>query len=291
MHLVLGKLIVLLLLIVTFIQCRQANELKKGFVDVEDKSKIAYITQGSGDTTLLFIHGWCINKEYWENQFRYFKDHYKVVAIDLPGFGASSKTRLQWSFNQYAKDVHEVIKQLDLKNVILIGHSMSGDIILNVDVQFPDSNIGLIGIDNLHSPNGPKDSTYHAGASIYYDLMEKNFDSTVTKFAMQYLFQPTTQDTIVRRVMHDILATPPPIAVEVLRSLDAFSETEKSMEQKLNHTLCLVNSDVTPIQMDSLNKYCAKGIKAYSLHATGHYPMIEKPDEFNIALQQAIWKQ
>ena len=41
------------------------------------------------DTTLLFVHGWCINKEYWKEQSAYFCDNYKVVTLDLPGFGQS----------------------------------------------------------------------------------------------------------------------------------------------------------------------------------------------------------
>jgi pimeloyl-ACP methyl ester carboxylesterase len=37
---------------------------------------------------LLFVHGWCINKSYWESQMKYFRDKYTVVAMDLPGHGA-----------------------------------------------------------------------------------------------------------------------------------------------------------------------------------------------------------
>src|SRR6187200_3178241 len=53
---------------------------------------------GQGDTTLLFVHGWCINKEYWADQSKYFSDKYKVVALDLPGFGNSGKNRTEWTF-------------------------------------------------------------------------------------------------------------------------------------------------------------------------------------------------
>ena len=81
---------------------------------------IAYDECGRRDTTLLFVHGWCINKEYWDSQKNYFCDKYKVVAIDLPGFGRSGKTRTNWTFEQYADDVNSFIKEKKLKNVILI---------------------------------------------------------------------------------------------------------------------------------------------------------------------------
>ncbi|MEP7322390.1 MAG: alpha/beta hydrolase [Saprospiraceae bacterium] len=291
MHSVLNKLFLIILLCFGILHCKQPNETRKGFVEVADKSKIEYQIQGSGDTTLFFIHGWCINKEYWSNQFDYFSKKYTVIAIDLPGSGASSKERSDWDFNQYANDIHEVISQLHLKKVILIGHSMSGDIILKADNLFPESMIGLIGIDNLHSPTGPIDSAEHAQAVAYFDHMEKDFDSTVIKEAKANLFQASTPDSIVQRVMKDILTTNHKLAVDILRALFEISRTEKLMESKLAHTLCLVNSDVNPVQMDSLVKYCAKGVKVYTVHATGHYPMIERPLEFNVALQKAIWKQ
>lgn len=291
MHSVLNKLFFISLLCFGILQCRLSNEPREGFVEVTDKSKIAYKIQGNGDTTLFFIHGWCINKEYWSNQFDYFSKNYTVIAIDLPGSGASSKERSNWDFNQYANDLHELISQLHLKNVILIGHSMSGDIILKADNLFPESMIGVIGIDNLQNPNGPNDSTARAQAATYFDHMEKDFDSTVIKDAKSNLFQASTPDSIVQRVMKDILSTNHKLAVDVLRSLYEISRSEKLMESKLSHTLCLVNSDVNLVQMDSLIKYCATGVKVYTVHATGHYPMIERPMEFNVALQKAIWKQ
>ena len=71
---------------------------------------IAYNQCGKSDTTLLFIHGWCINKEYWNDQSIYFCDRYKVVTLDLPGFGRSGKNRTDWNFEQYADDINEFIK-------------------------------------------------------------------------------------------------------------------------------------------------------------------------------------
>ena len=52
---------------------------------VSNKVRIDYTDTGTGDTTLLFVHGWCINKTYWEKQVAYFGKRYRVVTIDLPG--------------------------------------------------------------------------------------------------------------------------------------------------------------------------------------------------------------
>jgi pimeloyl-ACP methyl ester carboxylesterase len=53
---------------------------------------------------------------------------------------------------KYTDDINEFIKAEKLKNVILIGHSMSGDILLLMDTKYPESVIGIVGIDNLKKP-------------------------------------------------------------------------------------------------------------------------------------------
>src|SRR5882672_2565518 len=86
--------------------------------------RIDYTDSGKGDTVLLFVHGWCINKRYWSDQKAHFKYKYRVVAVDLPGFGQSGKNRKIWTTQAFGSDIDTVMAALNLRNVILIGHSM-----------------------------------------------------------------------------------------------------------------------------------------------------------------------
>src|SRR5689334_13418767 len=107
-----NRLLLFLLIVFTIASCNQPDN--KAPVNVVSKGEtIAYDACGKGDTTLLFLHGWCINKDYWSPQRSAFCSRYKVVAIDLPGFGLSpGKNRSDWSFDNYADDVKAVIDQL-----------------------------------------------------------------------------------------------------------------------------------------------------------------------------------
>jgi pimeloyl-ACP methyl ester carboxylesterase len=58
------------------------------------------------------------------------------------------------------------------------------------------------------------------------------------------------------------------------------------MMQLLTHTLYLVNSDGDTTHIDSLKKYCKASAEVVYVHGTGHYPMIEKPSDFNGALEK-----
>ena len=76
------------------------------------------------------------------------------------------------------------------------------------------------------------------------------------------------------------------IGMKVLRSLLDVSQKERDMMQLLSHPLYLVNSDGDATHIDSLKKYCKASAEVVYVHGTGHYPMIEKPAEFNATLEK-----
>jgi pimeloyl-ACP methyl ester carboxylesterase len=249
---------------------------------------ISYNQCGNGDTTLLFIHGWCINKEYWNDQSSYFCDRYKVVTLDLPGFGRSGKNRTDWNFEQYAEDINEFVKAKKLKNVILIGHSMSGDILLLMDTKYPGSVIGIVGIDNLKRPGVKLSEEESKQVEGFFAMMDSSFSRTAEVYTKENLFLKSADTSIVNRVVNDIKMNDPVIAIKVLRSLFDVSQKERDLMQQLKHTLYLVNSDGDTTHIDSLKKYCKASAEVVYVHGTGHYPMIEKPAEFNAALEKVF---
>lgn len=284
------KILTIGLFAIICFSCRQSSSRAIGNSLERNGVVINFTTCGKADTTLLFIHGWCINKSYWEPQVTFFCDRYRVVTVDLPGFGESGKNRTNWSFDEYAADIKMVIDELKLKNVVLIGHSMSGDIVLKAGNLYPQSLIGLIGVDNLHEPGSPVSDKQQKQIDTFFTMLSANFDSTVSKYMRPSLFQPSTDSSVVNRVMNNIFTCDSAIATNVLGSLTIVSQREKELMQGLSHRLYLLNSDVLPVKSDSLNKYCRKGFELVTVPGTGHYPMIEKPAEFNTALELILQK-
>ena len=280
-------LFVLLTPLVLF-SCNNAVDEKENATTKVNNVTIVYDQCGKADTTLLFIHGWCINKEYWNDQAKYFCDKYKVVTLDLPGFGRSGKNRTEWTFEQYAEDIHQFIKAEKLRNVILIGHSMSGDILLLMDTEYPDDLIGMVGIDNLKKPGVKFTEAENKQIEGFFGMMDSSFSGTVEAYTKGSLFPPSADTMYVNRVIKDFKMNDPVIAINVLRSLFNVFQNEKDMMQQLKHKLYLVNSDMDSTQIDSLQKYCKGSAEVVYVHGTGHYPMIEKPAEFNAALEKVI---
>ena len=247
---------------------------------------IAYIATGQSDTTILFIHGWAINKGYWANQVSYFGEKYRVVTMDLPGFGQSGNNRDRWDTKTYASDVNTVIKTLGLKKVVLVGHSMSGDIALEAAVENPGPIIGLVGIDNFknvgqpQSPGAPKE--YAAAIAE----MKRNFTKIAFQYFNQSLFSKTTSADIKKRILNDVAQTDSAIAIASMEQQD-LSFDEPGKLKQAGKKLYLINSDVIP----TITKYMsAENIpfKVYYTKGTGHYAMIENPKEFNGLLDKII---
>ena len=268
--------------------CHQGEKSNQKITVKRDSVEISYTQCGNADTTLLFIHGWGINKGYWENQVKYFCDRYNVVTMDLPGFGESGKNRDVFSLDDYPEDVRTLIDSLHLKNVILIGHSMSGDIIIQVAAKYPEHIVGVIGIDNLR---GVMDKDFSLEEKKQLDtfmhVLRKEFYNNIIESAAR-LFQPSTDSAIIKRVINDIRHTDSTIAIKTVESIFYFPPKEKEYMQHLGRKLFLVDSDVSPVDTASLAKYCKSGYKVFWVHGSGHYPMLEKPEEFNGQLEKAI---
>jgi pimeloyl-ACP methyl ester carboxylesterase len=253
-------------------------------IRLEDQGvNMDYTDSGLGDTTLLFVHSWGINRTYWADQYSYFSKKYRVVTIDLPGFGNSGKNRSSWSVKDYARDIATVIRGLDLKNVILIGHSMSGAIVVQAALDSPAMVRGIIGIDNFKDFGTAETPEAKEENKKFFAAARSHYTATITPFLNKVLFSASTDSAIRTRVVQDILRSDSVIALACLEQSGISNEKVISLKRPLY----LLNSDYTPTDTASLKKDHVE-FHLLTIHGTGHYPMIEKPGEFNELLDQAI---
>jgi Predicted hydrolases or acyltransferases (alpha/beta hydrolase superfamily) len=108
---------------------------------------IAYTDQGTGDKTIIFIHGLGSYSPAWERNLSELSKKYRCIAIDLPGYGKSSKQPHSGTMTFYASIVNEFAQELNLSNVYLSGHSMGGQISMVTALLFPNIVKGLILVD------------------------------------------------------------------------------------------------------------------------------------------------
>lgn len=281
----------LVLIFITLCSCGNPNatpKVESSNIEKRAEPELHYTLVGNGGVALVFVHGWCINGEYWAQQVARFKPHYRVLTLDLAGHGKSPRTHDTITIANYADDVVRLLNKLQLDSIILIGHSMSGNINLRVYQQVADKVIGFIGVDNLqvvgHQPSEQE-------AKPFTELMGKlrqDYKGVVGKFAESYLFHPATDSAVKQRVIADFVNADPAVAIPTLENLSKEYSYEREMLPKLNVPLLLIATEKSIQDESSLKQYCPNGYKYWLIKNSGHYPMIEQPEEFNRLLDEAI---
>lgn len=114
-----------------------------GYVTTKDGVEIFYKDWGPRDAQVLFFHhGWPLSSDDWDTQLLFFlKEGFRVVAHDRRGHGRSSQVWDGHDMDHYADDVAEVVKHLNIKNAIHIGHSTGGGEVVRYIVRHGQDNV------------------------------------------------------------------------------------------------------------------------------------------------------
>lgn len=92
-----------------------------------DGININYIESGTGCPVLL-LHGWGGSIQTMLPIYNILKDRFRVIAVDLPGFGKSDIPKIPWTSYDYAECIKKFIEKIKIKDIILFGHSHGGRI-------------------------------------------------------------------------------------------------------------------------------------------------------------------
>lgn len=105
------------------------------YADLPDGTRLAYTDAGAGDHTLVMIHGLGSNLKAWQKNTAVLSREYRCIALDLPGYGRSSKGDHPYTMHFFADHLRTFIRQLQLKKVVLVGHSMGAQVALTALLQ------------------------------------------------------------------------------------------------------------------------------------------------------------
>jgi non-heme chloroperoxidase len=92
-------------------------------VETADGTKLFCRIWGTG-RPVVFVHGWAVNSDVWQYQMVPLSAHARCIAYDKRGHGRSSDPPRGYDYDTLADDLASVLEQLDLRDVVLVGHSM-----------------------------------------------------------------------------------------------------------------------------------------------------------------------
>lgn len=246
-----------------------------------DGIQISFHVQGSGTPALVFVHGWCCDKTYWDAQVQYFSKQHKVVTVDLAGHGDSGLERKDYTMEAFGEDVEAVVNKLDLDQVVLIGHSMGGPVILEAAQRIPERVIGLVAADTFHNVE------QKVKIDELMALFRADFAETTADF-VRAMFTPTSDSALVEKVVADMSAVPQQVGLGAVEALLNYrnSELTRALQQVRAPIRC-INSDRNPTDVEAGRRY-ASSFEVALMSNVGHFVMIESPETFNRLLEEAV---
>ncbi|WP_100334216.1 intracellular short-chain-length polyhydroxyalkanoate depolymerase [Bacillus alkalisoli] len=107
-------------------------------VQLSNGETIAYREREGGVEVILLVHGNMTSSKHWDILMEAFPSEYKLYAIDMRGFGASSYKTPVTRIKDFSDDMKGLVDSLELKNITLVGWSTGGVVSLQYTIDYPD---------------------------------------------------------------------------------------------------------------------------------------------------------
>jgi len=191
------------------------------YLEMKDSAGIYYEDHGSGRPIVL-VHGWTCSSRFWQKNIPELSKKFRVVALDLRGHGNSSKILTGHTIDQYARDVREVIERLDLRDVLLVGWSLGGPVVLSYYQQYAaDRRLKAMGlVDTDPFPFSPAEWNSHALKNYNVNAMNEMFKTYTadplgfaTGFTKNMFKEGKASESDLGWMPAELTKTPPWIAI------------------------------------------------------------------------------
>ena len=244
---------------------------------------------------MVFAHGFGCDQNMWRYVSPAFEDSFKVILFDHVGAGGSDlrayDPQKHSSLAGYADDVVEIGNQLDLKDAVFVGHSVSAMIGLLASLRAPGMFRSLVMVGP--SPRYIDDESYIGGfkreqISELLDFLADNHMGWSTTMAPVIMGNPDRPE-LGAELTNSFCRTDPDIAKEFAR-VTFNSDNRADLAKVTIPTLILQCSEdvIAPLAVGEFMHREMANSKLVILKATGHCPNLSAPDEVISAMRSFV---
>jgi len=245
--------------------------------------EIAYADEGKGEP-LIFLHGLGISQADWQPQIEYFKEHYRVIAPDFRGHGASEKPDSDYSISIHSTDIIALMDVLELPSVHIVGLSMGGMVAFQLAVDTPER-LRTMTIVNS-GPALPND-TFAAKKMLWSRLIMIHLLGMkwFAKKVAENMFVSTEHDEAIAALANQIASNPKKIYLRNLKSLWGWGVLEHLAEIEIPTLMLTGDSDYSPVAVKQVIVGAMQRAELVVVENSGHGTPIERPEETNKAIE------
>lgn len=243
-----------------------------------DGVPIAFEMLGDGSSPVVFVHGLVGDHTDFASQVAFLASNHRIVTMDLPGSGESGHDRLSWTMEAFGEDVATVVNHLDLDHVVLVGHSLGGNVTVEAAKRLDGRVAGLVWLSSFRSldtfPSTSETADWFAPfntdpQAAVEDLSRRNFG-------------PNADPVLVDSVVAKAKAGDPKRTVDLLKSKFQHDRSVATTLRHLNSSVVAINPDFKPTDEASFRRH---GVELRLIPRVGHFLMMEAPDALNNELQ------
>ncbi len=252
---------------------------------IQERNNVTVL--GNGEQAMLFAHGFGCDQNMWRFITPAFEADYKIVLLDYVGSGKSDLTAYSperySSLDGYAQDILDVCSELDLTNVIFVGHSVSGVIGMLAAIREPERFANLILVSP--SPRYLNEEPDYVGGFEKADIeglltmMEKNYMGWAQYLAPVVMGNPE-QPGLKQELEASFCSTDPVIARRFAQ-VTFFGDNRSDLPKVPVPSLILQCTEdlIAPVEV---GRYLHRHLPHSSLvmlDAMGHCPHMSHPEE------------
>jgi pimeloyl-ACP methyl ester carboxylesterase len=240
-------------------------------------------TTGTGPATVIFIHGWTCDSSSWVGQVPAFAKEYRVVTLDLPGHGKSGSPKDgKLSMDLFARAVEAVRAEAKADRVVLVGHSMGAPVIRQYAKMYPQHVAGLVAVD------GPLDVRAFPPPEFKPPPPMVGAEGLKAREKMiRGMFVPDTAPALQEHILKMMLGTSEATANGAMA---AVFDPSVSKTDVIKAPVLAVYAGTAKPQDPKVAKEVLPNYEGTQIAGTGHFLMMEKPDEFNRVLTSFLDK-
>jgi pimeloyl-ACP methyl ester carboxylesterase len=258
---------------------------------------------GEGEP-LVFVHGHSGSWTNWLEQIPHFARTRRVIAPDLPGFGASEMPRERISIEGYARFLGGLLDVLEVASAPVVGNSMGGFVGAELAVKDPPrvDALALVSAAGLSTKYMGFSTEFFRRKSVRAFARATNAYATIPEARLETLVRRRRlRRTVLRALVHDPRALPAPMAAEMLRgsgrpaapyatdAIMSYDFGDHATEIRCPTLIVWGDRDrIVPVEAADAYAKAIPHARKVILPDTGHVPMIERPEEFNRLLGEFL---
>lgn len=260
---------------------------RAGVVQTSDGLEMSYTVRGplegnaADGPTIVFVHGWCGSGAQWAGAAAALPAA-RVVVVDLLGHGASrEQARAEWTVPRFGADVTRMLEAEELRDVVLVGHGMGGQVCLEVAVRAPERVGAIVGVDCLQRLAGDPNP---GRLQQYVETFRRDYEGQMRQFVIAALGDGAKPE-LAEGIVNTALAAPREMALALMEHFGVHDPRRAA--PRIECRVICINSATLATDVQG-NRALLSSFDVEVLDGVGHWIHLEAPERFAQALREIL---